>query len=159
MNEHETIRAKLAALAAGALSKVETAAVRAHLAACAPCAAEFAGWQRLGRAVTQLPAAEPSAARVARIAALAAARRWQVLERRWNRLVLTGLILYGWALFLVVWPLLPTATDWLSQQLRLPGFAVMLLALSLWWSFCWVIGLGLLPLLRDDKAELEEKVT
>ncbi len=159
MNEHETIHAKLAALAAGTLSDAEAAAARAHVAACAPCAAELARWRRLGRAVTQLPAAEPSTARVARIAALATARRWQVLERRWNRLVLTGLILYGWALFLVVWPLLPTATDWLSQQLRLPGFAVMLLALSLWWSFCWVIGLGLLPLLRDDKAELEEKVT
>ena len=159
MTEHETIRAKLAALAAGTLSEAETAAARAHLDACAKCAAEFAGWQRLGRAVTQLPAPEPSAARVARIAALATARRWQVLERRWNRLVLTGLILYGWALFLVAWPLLPTATDWLSQQLRLPGFAVVLLALSLWWSFCWVIGLGLLPLLRDERAELEEKVT
>ena len=159
MTEHEAIRAQLAALAAGALSEAESAAVRGHLAACALCAAELERWQRLGRALAQLPAAEPSAVRVGRIAALAAARRWQVLERRWNRLVLTGLILYGWALFLVIWPLLPTVTEWLSQQLRLPGFAVVLLALSLWWSFCWVIGLGLLPLLRDEKAELEEKVT
>ena len=159
MSEHETISSKLAELAAGTLSEAEAAAARRHLAACALCGVEFARWQQLGRAVTQLPAAEPSAARVARIAALATARRWQVLERRWNRLVLTGLILYGWALFLVAWPLLPTATDWLSQQLRLPGFAVALLALSLWWSFCWVIGLGLLPLLRGEKPELEEKVT
>ncbi|HSC77940.1 MAG TPA: hypothetical protein VLB32_05195, partial [Candidatus Acidoferrales bacterium] len=81
------------------------------------------------------------------------------LEQRWNRLVLTGLILYGWALFLVIWPLLPTVTEWLSQQLRLPWFAVVGLALLLWWSFCWVIGLGLLPLLRDEKAELEERIT
>ncbi len=159
MSEHEKIRARLAALAAGTLSAAEAAESKAHLAACTSCAAEFARWQRLERAVTQLPAAEPSTVSVARIGALATARRWQVLERRWNRLVLTGLILYGWALFAVSWPLLPTATEWLSQQLRLPWFAVVGLALVLWWSFCWVIGLGLLPLMRDEKPELEEKVT
>ncbi|HSC77817.1 MAG TPA: zf-HC2 domain-containing protein [Candidatus Acidoferrales bacterium] len=159
MSEHEKIRARLAALTAGTLSVAEAAEAKAHLAACASCASEFARWQRLERAVTQLPAAEPSTVSVSRIAALATARRWQVLERRWNRLVLTGLILYGWALFLVIWPLLPTVTEWLSQQLRLPWFAVVGLALLLWWSFCWVIGLGLLPLLRDERPELEEKVT
>jgi len=159
MSEHETIRTRLAALVAGTLSEAEATAARAHLGKCAACAAEFARWQKLERAVTQLPAAEPSAASVARIAALAAARRWQVLERRWNRLVLTGLVLYGWALFVVIWPLLPTVTGWLSEQLHLPWFAVVGVVLVLWWSFCWVIGLGLLPLLRSDKAELEEKVT
>ena len=159
MTEHDKIRQTLAALAAGALEPAEESAARAHLEACAECARAWESWQRLGRAVERLPAAPLSPQRLSRIAAAAEARRQHVLERRWNRLVLTGLVVYGWALFMVSWPLLPAAIEWLGGLLRLPWFAVVLVGLTLWWSFCTVIGLGLLPLLRGQKAELEEKVT
>lgn len=159
MTEHEKIRQTLAALAAGALEPAEESAARAHLEACAECARAWESWQRLGRAVERLPAAPLSPQRLSRIAAAAAARRQHVLERRWNRLVLAGLIVYGWALFAVSWPLLPAAIEWLGGFTRLPWFGVVAAGLIVWWSFCVVIGLGLYPLLRGQDAELEEKVT
>ena len=158
MSDHEQIRMNLAALAASALSPAEEAAARAHLAACPECAREEQVWRRLLEAMQRIPETLPTPARLARIKALALERREEVLERRWNRLVLTGLVLYGWALFVVIWPLLPTAVGWLSERLALPWFALVILGLGLWWSFCWVIGLALLPLLRRQKVDLEEKV-
>lgn len=159
MTEHEKIRLTLASLAAGTLDPAEATAARAHLDACSDCAREWESWQRLTTAVERLPAATLAPQRLSRLAAAAEARRQHVLERRWNRLVLTGLVVYGWALFMVSWPLLPATIEWLSGLLRLPWFAVVVVGLTLWWSFCAVIGLGLLPLLRGQKAELEEKVT
>ena len=159
MSEHEKIRRNLAALAAGALKPAEESAARTHLEACAKCAREWESWQRLTRAVERLPAAQLSPQRLGRIAAAAEARRQHVLERRWNRLVLAGLVLYGWALFAVSWPLLPAAIEWLGGFTGLPWFGVVAAGLIVWWSFCVVIGLGLFPLLRGQNAELEEKVT
>lgn len=158
MSEHEQVRKKLAALLAGMLSPAEEAAVRAHLAACPACAREQQVWERLVGAMERIPETLPTPARLQRIAALAQMRREDVLERRWNRLVLTGLVLYGWALFIVALPLLPVFIERLSEWLRLPWFAVVVVALAFWWSFCWVIGLALLPLLRRGEADLEEKV-
>jgi anti-sigma factor RsiW len=159
MTEHEQTRKNLAALAAGALAPAVESAVRAHLESCAECARAWESWQHISRAVERLPVAQLSPQRLGRIAAAAEARRQHVLERRWNRLVLTGLVVYGWALFVVSWPLLPAAIEWLSGWTRLPWFGVVLVGLSFWWSFCMVIGLGLLPLLRRENARLEEKVT
>lgn len=158
MNEHERIRRKLTTLTAGTLPPEEEATVRAHLAACPECAGEARTWGRLAEAIERLPESSPTPARLARIAVLAQARREEVLEKRWNRLVLTGLVLYGWALFIVTWPLLPTAVSWLGERLAMPWFVVVILGLGLWWSFCWVIGLALLPLLRQQQVDLEEKV-
>lgn len=158
MSEHEKTRKNLAALAAGALSAEEDARLRAHLAACPECRRQEQLWRRLLGAMQRIPETVPTPARLARVVALAQARREEVLEKRWNRLVLTGLVLYGWALFIVTLPLAPAAVSWLSERLALPWFAVIILALGLWWSFCWVIGLALLPLLRRPEVDLEEKV-
>jgi anti-sigma factor RsiW len=158
MNEHEQTRKNLAALEAGLLTADEEAAARAHLAACPDCAREADVWRRLRAAVEGIPETLPAPARLHRLAALAQAHREGVLEKRWNRLVLTGLVLYGWALWIVVAPLLPVVIDWLAARLALPWPAVVVLGLAFWWSFCWVIGLALLPLLRQREAELEEKV-
>ena len=158
MSEHETMRRRLVALVAGTLSASEEARLRSHLASCPECAREAQAWERLVRALGRIPETLPTPARLARITARAQARREEIFEKRWNRLVLTGLVLYGWALFVVSWPLLPGLVGWLSDQLALPGFAVILVGLVFWWSFCWVIGLGLLPLLRGQRVRLEEKV-
>lgn len=158
MNEHRQVREKLAALVAGTLTVDEAAQVRAHLAACPQCRREEEVWQRLLGAMQRLPVTLPGPARLARIAARAEARRQEVLEQRWNRLVLTGLVLYGWALFVVVLPLLPVGVRWLAEQFSLHWFVVVVLGLGLWWSFCWVIGLSLLPVLRAQRRQLEEKI-
>ena len=158
MNEHEQTRKNLAALAAGLLAAAEEAAARAHLAACPDCAREAEVWRRVRGAIERIPDTLPAPARLARLAARAQAHREEVLEKRWNRLVLAGLVLYGWALWIVAAPLLPIVIDWLAARLALPWPAVVVLGLAFWWSFCWVIGLALLPLLRQREAELEEKV-
>lgn len=149
---------KLVPWVAGMLARDEEAAVRAHLATCPTCAHEEQTWRRLVAALERMPETVPSPTALARIKARARARLDDVAERRWNRLVLTGLVLYGWALFLVALPLLPTGVGWLAEQAALPWFVVVILGLGLWWSFCWVIGLALLPLLRQQRVELEEKV-
>jgi len=114
--------------------------------------------RRLVSAVERLPQPELPPAVLARLKSLAIARREAVLGRRWNRLVLTGLILYGWALFAVIVPMAPAGVGWLSEQLAMPWFVVVAVALGLWWSFCLVVGLALLPLLRAQNFDLEEKV-
>ena len=158
MNQHQQTREKLAALVAGLLAPREASRVQDHLAVCPECRREEEVWRRLLRAMQRVPETLPTPARLAHIAARAEAHRQEVLEQRWNRLVLTGLVLYGWALWVVVAPLLPAAVDWLAARLALPGFAVVILGLAFWWSFCWVIGLALLPLLRQREAGLEEKI-
>lgn len=158
MSEHEETRKNLAGLVAGQLAPAAAEAARAHLAACPDCARETEVWRRLVGAMQRLPETVPSPARLARIAALAHAHRQEALEKRWNRVVLTGLVLYGWVLWVVAAPLLPMVVDWLAARLALPGFAVVILGLAFWWSFCWVIGLALLPLLRQREAALEEKI-
>jgi len=156
MNDHDRIRAALAGVAAGTLAPDDN--LRAHLEACTTCAAELERFRRLAAAVERLPQPELSAAALGRMKRLAIARREAVLEHRWNRLVLTGLILYGWALFAVIAPLVPVGVDWVAQRLAMPWFAVVALALGLWWSFCLVVGLALLPVLRAQSFDLEEKV-
>lgn len=156
MNDHNRVRENLAALAAGTLAPEEAARAHAHLGGCATCARELTQWRRLLAAVERLPEAELAPATIMRLAAHARARRQEVLERRWNRLVLTGLILYGWSLFVVVLPLLPVGVGWLAERLAMHWFALVVLGLGLWWSFCWVIGLALLPLFRTLKVEVEE---
>lgn len=158
MSEHETARQKLAMLATGALSPDEEICIRAHLAACRACAREEQVWRGLLRALARVPETIPAPGRLARIAALAQARREEVLAKRWNRLVLVGLALYGWTWFLLTWPLLSTMGDWLAGRLALPAFAVALVGAGLWWLFCWVIGLALLPLLRGQKVDVKENV-
>lgn len=158
MRDHSQVGKGLAALAAGTLSGEEETRMRAHLAECADCARALERWQRLLTAVERLPEATLPPASLARIAARARARREEVLERSWNRLVFAGLVLYGWALFLVVLPLLPTGVSWVAEQFAVHWFAVVVLGLGLWWTFCWVIGLALLPLLRGQKVQLEEKI-
>lgn len=158
MSDHEQVRNRLGLLVTGGLSAEEEARLRAHLAACPDCARQEEAWRRLVKAMGRIPETLPTRARLARIAALAQARRQEVLARRWNRLVLTGLVLYGWALFIVVLPLLPAGVSWLGERLALPWFVVVTVGLGLWWTFCWVIGLALLPLLRRHSVDLEEKV-
>ncbi len=153
MNEHENIRAKLAELVAGALPASEEAAARTHLAQCPECARELDVWQRLATTMKRIPETPPTPARLARIAALAQARRAEVLEQRRNRLVLTGLALYGWALFLTAWPALESLTGWLGVS----GSAVAPVAVLGWIAFTWMISFALLPLLRSLKATGKEK--
>ncbi|HKZ53381.1 MAG TPA: zf-HC2 domain-containing protein [Candidatus Acidoferrales bacterium] len=157
MNQHQQTREKLAALVAGLLAPREASRVQDHLAVCPECRREEEVWRRLLRAMQRVPETLPTPARLAHIAARAEAHRQEVLEQRWNRLVLTGLVLYGWALFVVVLPVLPLGVSWLAEHFSLHWFVVVILGLGLWWSFCWVIGLSLLPVLRAQRRQLEEK--
>jgi anti-sigma factor RsiW len=96
MNDHGHARDKLAALAAGTLPSKEAAKLEAHVSECSACARELERWQRLLSAVERVPEASLPPAVVARVGARAQAHRHEVLERRWNRLVLLGLAAFGW---------------------------------------------------------------
>jgi anti-sigma factor RsiW len=154
MNEHEQAQKKMAALLGGLLPAEEAARLRAHLARCPDCQQQEEVWNKLLGALQRIPETTPTPGLVARLARLATARRQEILERRWNRLVLTGLVVYGWLLFVVVVPLLPTGSVWLG----LPWFVTALLGSGLWLSFCWVIALGLLPLFRARRDYGREPV-
>lgn len=158
MNEHEAFSELLKLEAAGLLELSERAKLEAHLAGCPACARERVRWQRLGQALRGGASEEPGAVLVARTRALARARLEEVAERRWNRLVLFGLVTYGWALWVVILPVLPTGADWLAARLGLPWIVTTLLLLLFWWSFTWVIGAATLPLLRRRKDVAEGRV-
>ena len=155
MSGHHEFLELLKLEAAGLLSPAEQAQLETHLAACSGCRRERERWQRLGEALRVRPSEEPGAVLVARTRALARARLGEVAERRWNRLVLFGLILYGWALWVVILPVLPTGADWVAARLGLPWIVTTGLLLLIWWSFTWVIGAATLPLLRRRKHVAE----
>ncbi|MDA2914316.1 zf-HC2 domain-containing protein [Acidobacteriia bacterium AH_259_A11_L15] len=158
MNEHEKTRRNLAALAAGTLPADEEARLRAHLAACPDCARQEQVWGGLLKAFARVPETTPTPARLARITALAQARREEVLAARWQKIVMTGLAVLGWAWFALVWPALWAARDWLVDWLALPPTTGTVLTMILWWLLSLTIGLALLPLLRQWETEWKEKV-
>lgn len=157
MSEHKAARQKLAALVAGTLVADEEARVRAHLADCPECVRQERVWRSLLKALERIPETVPTQARLARIAALAQARREEVLVAKRARMLLTGLVLFGWAWFVVAWPALSVIRDWLVESLAVPPLAGSLLTAGLWWVASLVMGLALLPLLRQWKKELKEK--
>lgn len=157
MSTHAEFVERLKLEAAGLLSPVEEAELGAHLAGCPTCTRERERWQRLRLALREVGGEEPGPVLVARTRALARARLEEVAERRWNRLVLFGLILYGWALWVVILPVLPEGTGWLAARLGLPWFVTIFLLFLFWWSFTWVIGAATLPLLRRYKKLAEER--
>jgi anti-sigma factor RsiW len=158
MSEHEKTRKNLQALVAGLLSAEEERAASAHLAHCAECSRQVEIWRRLAGSLERLPEVAPAPARLARIAALARARRQEVMETRWNRLVLTGLVICGWMCFLIPLPLAPTVLRWVGGWLGLPSLVAGVLLLGSWWLFGWSIGMGLLPLLRARGQGWRERV-
>jgi len=106
----------------------------------------------------RLPETAPAPARLTRIAALARARREEVIAQRWNRLVVTGLVLFGWTLSLVTLQGVWTANQWLAGWTGWTAIDNLWTPVLLWLTLTWMAALALLPLLREHKTSTQENV-
>lgn len=155
---HETAKKNLVALVAGNLPERTESSLRTHLQSCSECSRQLEVWQRLTQSLRRIPETTPTPARLARIAALARARREEVILQRRNRLVLTGLVLFGWTLSLLTLRGVWEANQWLAAWTGWPVMANPVMPVLLWFGLTWMAGIGLLPLLREHKTSLQENI-
>ena len=157
MDEHEKTRNNLMALAAGLLPLADEKAARGHLARCAVCTRELENCRRTIQGLAGLPAGAPSSFRLARITALAVARREEIVADRRNAVVLGGLAVLSWLFFLASLPLLSTLSHWLGVWLGISPLLALTLGIGFWWGSNFFIGLSLVPLLHEHETEWGEK--
>lgn len=142
MNEHAEIRELLTLAASGALDADEQRRVEGHLRGCAACKAEFDVWCRITGALHELPTPATPVGLVERtrrqLVNQAAARK----ERGWNHLVIGCLIVLGWALTFLSWPVMQLLGDKVAQWLDIPFTTVtrvMIVYTSTAWLATWVV--------------------
>ncbi|MFI5173389.1 MAG: anti-sigma factor family protein [Terriglobia bacterium] len=157
MTEHEVTQNHLAALIAGSLSSAEATKVRGHIAVCAECTRQRDALIAMAKTVRNLPHPELTGAQLGRLAALARARRDEVMEQRQQRWVITALAVYAWVMFLCSLLLLTPLNHALEKQFGWPPVVSGLTTLILWGTFCWTISFGLVPLLHLHKIHRQEK--
>jgi anti-sigma factor RsiW len=157
MNDHEVTQRNLSALIAGSLPDADEIKAREHLAKCPECTRRLDGLFTLANSVKTLPHPELSNMQLARLTALARARRHEVMERRQHRWVMATLAIYGWVMFLFSLALFSPLNHALEKQFGWPPLVTGLTSLILWGTFCWTIGFGLVPLLHLHKVNRQEK--
>ena len=157
MTEHEVTQRNLAALIAGLLPSAEETRARAHMAACAECHRQLEGLITLAKTVKRLRNPELTTAQLARLTALARARRQEVMEQRQHHWVLVALAIFGWMLFLSSLALLGPMNHALQNQFGWSPLVTGLTGLTLWGTFCWAIAFGLIPLLHLHRFTRQEK--
>jgi anti-sigma factor RsiW len=121
MNEHERIRELLPLAASGDISPEEIRLVREHLARCDNCARVSEDFAVLGSALRALPTPLPRAELVMRVQELAERRLEH--KRAWSRdaVVLAPLVIAGWIMALVTWPMVRAAGMWVFTGWHVPG--------------------------------------
>jgi anti-sigma factor RsiW len=159
MDEHERTRKDLPALVTGSLPAADEETALAHLARCTACARAQEAWQRLVQGLQHLPESIPAPFRLARISALATARRAETVARQRNTQILVTLAVFSFLLFLATLPLLSALTDRLGGWLGLSPTLAFTVGLAVWWGSSLLAGLGLVPLLREHRADWKEKRT
>jgi len=157
MDEHERTRKDLPALVTGSLPAADEETALAHLARCTACARAQEAWQRLVQGLQHLPESIPAPFRLARISALATARRAETVARQRNTQILVTLAVFSFLLFLATLPLLSALTDRLGGWLGLSPTLAFTLGLAAWWGSSLLAGLGLVPLLREHRADWKEE--
>lgn len=137
MNGHTEIRDLLALAAAGALDANEQRRVQEHLRDCADCRTEFDAWCQITGALRELPTPTAPAGLVERTRRLLANQSAARTERRWNKLMMACLIMFGWALTLLSWPVLLLLGNKLVEWLNVP-FTNLALAWIVYTVAAWV---------------------
>ncbi|MGA8036929.1 MAG: zf-HC2 domain-containing protein [Candidatus Acidiferrales bacterium] len=110
MSDHEKIRELLSLAAASALEPQEEQMLMQHLRECESCAAEQETWSMIGSALRRMPTPQPRATVVERARAQAQIRLAEEFEHRWNRTVITSLIVFAWVLTVMSWPVFKLLT-------------------------------------------------
>jgi anti-sigma factor RsiW len=157
MDEHNVVKIWLPDFAAGSLSAEEQERVRRHLARCADCSRDSALLQRLVPVFQNLPAPDVNQAVLVRIAAQAAARRMEVIERRRQTFLIIAAALLGWTLVVVSLPLWRWLIEWASAWSGLPINAGLPTAFVLSALFSYLYLPAIWVLLERRRIILEEE--
>lgn len=139
MDEHQKIRELVSLAAAGALEPHEEQLVMQHVRECATCAAEQETWGMIGSALRRLPTPQPRASVVERARAQAQIRLAEEFEHRWNRTVITSLVIFAWVLTVMSWPVFKLVTGGLVGLFD-PSFHHLWFAFVGYSATAWIAG-------------------
>jgi len=152
MDEPDAVKSLLAGFVAGTLQADDSERIRRHLALCAGCSRDASILRRLVHEVQRLPEHVPGPESLARITALARARRMEVLERRRQARLTAAIALLGWVLVIASLPL----WQWLAEAVRIwsgwPVTTGVLTAFSLGALLSYLFLPGLWALLDGGSA-------
>ena len=128
MTEHESVRAKLALAAAGALDPEEQRRVEQHAHECELCRADLGTWSAYTQGLRKLPQPSAPEGLVQRTQSRILQERAAAAARRRKELLLAALAIFGWLSewsfwtmaraitggSLLTWSLVSTALVWMS---------------------------------------------
>jgi predicted anti-sigma-YlaC factor YlaD len=139
MTGHDKIRELLPLAAADALEPNEERLLAEHLRACSECAAEMESWRLLAGGLRRLSTPQPRGVIVERARALAQIRLTEHLEHKWNRAVMSGLIVFAWVLTLMSWPVVRFVSGGFLTMLD-PRFSHTWMVFGVFTTLVWVGG-------------------
>ena len=139
MTGHQEIRALLSLAVADALDPHEEQLVAEHLRGCSACAAELEEFQLLAGGLRRLPTPQPRGVVVERARAMAQIRLAERAEHRWNRAVMSGLILFAWVLTLMSWPVVKFVSGGFLSVLD-PRFSHTWMVFGVFTTLVWLGG-------------------
>ena len=134
MNAHESIRAKLALAAAGALQENDLREVERHARECESCLRELELWGEYTRELRQLPQPVFPSNLLARTQARVLHDHESALQRRRNGLMLCTLAAYSWVVAFSAWIVARTLTGG-----TLEVFGTNLVDVGPWILTSWVL--------------------
>ena len=150
MTDHEKIRELLSLAAADALEPDEDRLVSEHLRSCADCAGQLEDWRLLAGGLRRLPTPQPRGVIVERARTMAQIRLTDHLERRWNRAVMSGLIVFAWILTLMSWPVVKFVSGGFLSMLD-PRFSHTWLVFGVFTTLVWAGGAAAAVLLSQQQ--------
>jgi anti-sigma factor RsiW len=139
MTDHQKIRELLSLAAADALEPKEELLLAEHLRSCSTCAAQMEEWRLLASGLRRLPTPQPRGVVVERARAMAQLRLAEHVEHRWNRAVMSGLIVFAWVLTLMSWPVVKFVSGGFLSMLD-PRFSHTWLVFAVFTTLAWAGG-------------------
>jgi predicted anti-sigma-YlaC factor YlaD len=150
MTDHEKIRELLSLAAADALEPDEDRLVSDHIRSCSDCSAQLEDWRLLAGGLRRLPTPQPRGVIVERARAMAQIRLTDHLEQRWNRAVMSGLIVFAWILTLMSWPVVKFVSGGFLSMLD-PRFSHTWLVFGVFTTLVWAGGAAAAVLLSQQQ--------
>jgi len=155
-DEHAEILKQLPLSAAGSLDADDEARIARHAAICPDCANELERWQLVAAGLRRLATPQPSLALFERTRTMVVEQLAAKAEQRQNRIALTFLVLFSWAVTLVSWPVFRLATDGLLSIFDI-RFRQMWLLFAIFSGLAWLTG-GSAALLVSMRRQHERRL-
>jgi predicted anti-sigma-YlaC factor YlaD len=156
MSDHEKIRELLSLAAADALEPNEDRLVSEHVRSCSSCAAQLEEWRLLAGGLRRLPTPQPRGVIVERARAMAQVRLTEHLEHKWNRAVMSGLIVFAWILTLLSWPVVRFVSGGFLSMLD-PRFSHTWVVFGVFTTLVWMGG-GAAAILLSQQQRRERRL-